>query len=105
MDISEQTGFSYLGISPITGRKINHNIYRMKIDNKIVFCVEPGIKTLSEGGYISEAYINSKKDILSRIAYYGYTDTNQSKYDYALTQTMILEELGDKFISTTLQLL
>ncbi|HDO9032047.1 TPA: hypothetical protein P5O31_004008, partial [Clostridioides difficile] len=37
----------------------------MKMDNKIVFCVEPGIKTSSGGGYISE-------------------------------------ELGDKFISTTL---
>ncbi|NJB06523.1 hypothetical protein GSQ22_12060, partial [Clostridioides difficile] len=65
LDMSEQTGFNYLGISPITGRKINHNIYRMKMDNKIVFCVEPGIKTSSGGGYISE-------------------------------------ELGDKFISTTI---
>ena len=102
LDMSEHTGFNYLGISPITGRKINHSIYRMKMDNKVVFCVEPGIKTASGGGYISEEYINSKKDILSKIAYYGYTDTNQSKYDYALTQTMIWEELGDKFISTTL---
>ncbi|EIF6296569.1 Cys-Gln thioester bond-forming surface protein [Clostridium perfringens] len=102
LDMSEHTGFNYLGISPITGRKINHNIYRMKMDNKVVFCVEPGIKTASGGGYISEEYINSKKDILSKIAYYGYTDTNKSKYDYALTQIIIWEELGDKFISTTL---
>ncbi|WP_346975551.1 thioester domain-containing protein [Clostridium perfringens] len=102
LDMSEQTGFNYLGISPITGRKINHNIYRMKMDNKVVFCVEPGIKTAGGGGYISEEYINSKKDILSKIAYYGYTDTSQSKYDYALTQIIIWEELGDKFISTTL---
>ncbi|CCL19694.1 TPA: SpaA isopeptide-forming pilin-related protein [Clostridioides difficile] len=102
LDMSESTGFNYVGISPITGRKINHNIYRMKMDNKVVFCVEPGIKTASGGGYISEEYINSKKDILSKIAYYGYTDTNQSKYDYTLTQIMIWEELGDKFISTTL---
>ncbi|WP_415345540.1 SpaA isopeptide-forming pilin-related protein [Clostridium perfringens] len=102
LDMSEHTGFNYLGISPITGRKINHNIYRMKMDNKVVFCVEPGIKTSSGGGYISEEYINSKKDILSKIAYYGYTYTNKSKYDYALTQIIIWEELGDKFISTTL---
>ncbi|CEP83374.1 SpaA isopeptide-forming pilin-related protein [Paraclostridium sordellii] len=102
LDMSEHTGFNYLGISPITGIKINHNIYRMKMDNKVVFCVEPGIKTASGGGYISEEYINSKKDILSKIAYYGYTDTNKSKYDYALTQIIIWEELGDKFISTTL---
>ncbi|HDN2513840.1 Cys-Gln thioester bond-forming surface protein [Clostridioides difficile] len=102
LDMSEQTGFNYLGISPITGRKINHNIYRMKMDNKVVFCVDPGVKTASGGGYISEEYINSKKDILSKIAYYGYTDTERTKYDYALTQIMIWEELGDKFISTTL---
>ncbi|MHC9411490.1 SpaA isopeptide-forming pilin-related protein [Clostridium perfringens] len=102
LDMSEQTGFNYLGISPITGRKINHNIYRMKMDNRVVFCIEPGIKTSSGGGYISEEYINLKKDILSKIAYYGYTDTNKSKYDYALTQIIIWEELGDKFISTTL---
>ncbi|MEK8193806.1 SpaA isopeptide-forming pilin-related protein [Clostridioides difficile] len=103
LDMSEQTGFNYLGISPITGRKINHNIYRMKMDNKIVFCVDPGIKTASGGGYVSEEYINSKKDMLSKIAYYGYTDTERTKYDYALTQIIIWEELGDKFISTTLQ--
>ncbi|MDU7956173.1 MAG: SpaA isopeptide-forming pilin-related protein [Clostridium perfringens] len=102
LDMSEQTVFNYLGISPITGRKINHNIYRMKMDNRVVFCIEPGIKTSSGGGYISEEYINLKKDILSKIAYYGYTDTNKSKYDYALTQIIIWEELGDKFISTTL---
>ncbi|MDI3075908.1 SpaA isopeptide-forming pilin-related protein [Clostridioides difficile] len=102
LDMSEQTGFNYLGISPITGRKINHNIYRMKMDNKIVFCVDPGIKTASGGGYVSEKYINSKKDILSKIAYYGYTDTERTKYDYVLTQIIIWEELGDKFISTTL---
>lgn len=102
LDMGEQIGFNYLGISPITGRKINHNIYCMKMDNKIIFCAEPVIKASSGGGYISEKYINSNKDILSRIAYYRYIDTNQSKYDYALTQTMIWEELGDKFISTTL---
>lgn len=51
--ISENTRFNYVGISPITGRKINHNIYSMKMDNKVVFCVETGIKTISGGGYIS----------------------------------------------------
>ncbi|EPB8157619.1 MULTISPECIES: SpaA isopeptide-forming pilin-related protein [Clostridium] len=102
LDMSESTGFNYVGISPITNKKINHKIYRMKVDGKTVFCIEPGIATSSGGGYVSEEYIDSKKDILSKIAYYGYTDTNQSKYDYALTQIMIWEKLGDKFISTTL---
>lgn len=102
LDMSESTGFNYVGISPITNKKINHKIYRMKVDGKTVFCIEPGIATSSGGGYVSEEYIDSKKDILSKIAYYGYTDTSQSKYDYALTQIIIWEELGDKFISTTL---
>ncbi|HDN2514157.1 TPA: Cys-Gln thioester bond-forming surface protein [Clostridioides difficile] len=102
LNMSESTGFNYVGISPITNKKVNHKIYRMKVDGKTVFCIEPGIATSSGGGYVSEEYIDSKKDILSKIAYYGYTDTNQSKYDYALTQIMIWEELGDKFISTTL---
>lgn len=101
LDMSESSGFNYVGISPITNKKINHKIYRMKIDGKYVFCIEPGIATSSGGGYVSEEYIDSKKDILSKIAYYGYTDTNQTKYDYAVTQIMIWEELGDKFISTT----
>lgn len=103
LDMSESTGFNYVGISPITNKKINHKIYRMNIDRKTVFCIEPEIITDSGGGYVSEEYIDSKKDILSKIAYYGYTNSNQSKYVYALTQTMMLEELGDKFMSTTLR--
>lgn len=101
LDMSEGTGFNYVGISPITNKKVNHKIYRMKIDGKYVFCIEPGIITSSGEGYVSEEYIDSKKEILSKIAYYGYTDTDQTKYDYAVTQIMIWEELGDEFISTT----
>ncbi|MCR1874495.1 thioester domain-containing protein [Paraclostridium bifermentans] len=101
LDMSESSGFNYVGISPIANKKINHKIYRMKLDGKYVFCIEPGIATSSAGVYVSEEYIDSKKDILSKIAYYGYTDINQTKYDYSVTQIMIWEELGDKFISTT----
>lgn len=62
LDMSESTGFNYVGISPITNKKINHKIYRMKVDGKTVFCIEPGIATSSGGGYVSEEYIDSKKD-------------------------------------------
>ncbi len=101
LDMSESTGFNYVGISPITNKKVNHKIYRMRVDGKYVFCIEPGIMTSSGDGYVSEEYIDSKKDILSKIAYYGYTNTDQTNYDYAVTQIMIWEELGDEFISTT----
>lgn len=89
LDMSEGTGFNYVGISPITNKKVNHKICRMKIDGKYVFCIEPIIMTSSGGGYVSEEYIDSKKDILSKIAYYGYTNTDQTNYDYAVTQIMI----------------
>ena len=69
LDMSESTGFNYVGISQITNKKINNKIYYMKVDGKTVFCIEPGIATSSEGGYASEEYIDSKKDILSQIAY------------------------------------
>lgn len=102
LDMGEVTGYSYKGISPHLGVEVYHkNIYKMKMDNKYVFCVESGIYATSGSGYVPEAYVNSKKDILSKIAYYGYTDTNQTNYDYAVTQIMLWEELGDKFISTT----
>ena len=73
----------------------------MKVDGKTVFCIEPGIATSSGDGYVSEEYIDSKKDILSKIAYYGYTDTNQSKYYYALTQIIIWEKLNEKITTMT----
>mgnify|MGYP001053835883 FL=1 len=37
LDMSESTGFNYVGISPITNKKINHKIYRMKVDGKTAF--------------------------------------------------------------------
>lgn len=58
----------------------------MKMDGKKVFCVESGIFTTTGGGYIPEEYVSAKKDILSKIAYYGYTNTSKSHYDYAVTQ-------------------
>lgn len=102
LNMNEVTGYSYRGISPHLGYEVNHkNIYKMKMDGKYAFCVESGIYATSGSGYIPENYVDAKKDVLSKIAYYGYTDTSQTNYDYAVTQIMIWEELGDKFISTT----
>lgn len=44
--------------------------------------------------------ISIEKNKLSKIAYYVYTITSQSHYDYTVTQTMIWEELGDQRQST-----
>lgn len=101
--LNEPTEYSYTGVSPHLGYAITHNpIYVMKMDGKKVFCVESGIFTTTGGGYIPESYIAPKKDILSKIAYYGYTNTSQSHYDYVVTQVMIWEELGDQYISSTI---
>ncbi|WP_086445497.1 SpaA isopeptide-forming pilin-related protein [Candidatus Enterococcus lemimoniae] len=101
--LNEVTGYSYTGVSPHLGYAITHDpLYIMKVDGKVVFCVESGIFTTSGGGYIPETYIDRKKDLLSKIAYYGYTNTAQSGYDYAVTQVMIWGELGDKYISSSI---
>lgn len=96
----EATGYTYTGTSPNTGTVINHKIFKMNMDGKYVFCIESGIYTSGGGGYIPENFNSSKKDLLSKIAYYGYTMTDKTDYDYAVTQIMIWGELGDKFINT-----
>lgn len=72
------------------------------MDGKKVFCVESGVPANSGDGYIPEFYISSKKELLSKIAYYGYTATDQTHYDYVVTQVMIWEELGDQYQSSTI---
>lgn len=101
--LNEVTGYSYTGVSPHLGYAITHDpLFIMKVDGKVVFCVESGIFTTSGGGYVPETYIDSKKDLLSKIAYYGYTNTSQTGYDYAVTQVMIWGELGDQYVSSSI---
>jgi hypothetical protein len=102
LNLDEPTNYYYTGISPNTGYAMTHNIYVLKMDGKKVFCIESGIIANCGEGYTPESYISTKKDKLSKIAYYGYTITSQSHYDYAVTQAMIWEELGDQRQSTTI---
>lgn len=101
LSLDEPTNY-YTGIIPNTGYAMTHNIYVLKMDEKKVFCIESGIVANGGEGYTPESYISTKRDQLSKIAYYGYTLTNQSHYDYAVTQAMIWEELGDQRQSTTI---
>ncbi|HAO6008566.1 TPA: Cys-Gln thioester bond-forming surface protein [Listeria monocytogenes] len=100
--LDEQTGYSYTGISSNTGYTMTHSVYVLKMDNKKVFCIESGIPANSGEGYVPEAYVNAKKDLLAKIAYYGYTATGKTHYDYAVTQIMIWEQLGDQYVSSTI---
>ncbi len=101
LELDEKTSYSYVGYSSMVGRTVDNSpIYIMKIDGKRVFCVESGVLANSGTGYVSEKYVAAKKEILSKIAYYGYTLTNKTELDYATTQVMIWEELGDNLSST-----
>ncbi|EAH1644398.1 hypothetical protein D4281_14475, partial [Listeria monocytogenes] len=102
LTLDEPTGYYYTGVPVNLGYPLTQNIYVLKQDNKKVFCIESGIPANSGGGYTPETFINARKDLLSKIAYYGYTKTSQSHYDYAVTQVMIWEELGDQYHSSTI---
>ncbi|WP_253197684.1 SpaA isopeptide-forming pilin-related protein [Clostridium algidicarnis] len=99
--LDENTGYYYTGVPVHLGYTLTQSIYVLKIDGKKVFCVESGVPAYGGEGHIPETFINAKKDVLSKIAYYGYTKTGQSHYDYAVTQLMIWEELGDQYHSST----
>lgn len=66
--LDEQTGYSYTGVSPNTGYAITHNVYVLKMDGKKVFCIESGVPANSGEGFVPEAYVSAKKDLLSKIA-------------------------------------
>lgn len=100
--LDELTGYSYTGISPNTGYAITHNVFVLKMDGKKVFCIQSGVPANSGEGYVPETYVNAKKELLSKIAYYGYTATGKTHYDYAVTQVMIWEELGDQYQGSTI---
>ena len=102
LNLEEPTQYYYTGHSPNVGYTMTHNIYVLKMDGKKVFCIESGVPANSGEGFVPETYVNAKKDLLSKIAYYGYTATGQRHYDYAVTQVMIWEELGDQYVSSTI---
>lgn len=48
--LDEQTEYTYIGVSPITGYSITHNIFILKMDGKKVFCVESEVPANSGDG-------------------------------------------------------
>lgn len=92
---TEKTEYTYRSISGITGEVKEQNIFKMNMQGVYAFCVESGIPTSFGTEYTEEEFISPHKDMLSKIAYYGYTKTSRTDYDYAVTQLMIWEHLGD----------
>ncbi|MBC1945424.1 Cys-Gln thioester bond-forming surface protein [Listeria booriae] len=99
----DETGYNYTGISFTNGMKLeNKVIWNMKMDGKDVFCVDSGAPANTESGYNPESYMSDKKDLLSKIAYYGFTQTDQSYKEFATTQLLIWEVLGEQLEWTSL---
>lgn len=98
----ERTEYNYVAISNITGLTRSENIYKKNMEGEYAFCVELGVETSTGIDYNEEVYVNNNKDLLSKIAYYGYTLTSKTDYDYAVTQMIIWEKLGNKLITTNI---
>ncbi|MBF2599136.1 Cys-Gln thioester bond-forming surface protein [Listeria seeligeri] len=99
----DETGYNYTGVSFTNGKRMeNKIIWNMKMDGKDVFCIDSGAPANTETGYVPEKYFSDKKEMLSKIAYYGFTQTNQSYEDFATTQLLIWEVLGEDLKWTSL---
>ncbi|HFK6935226.1 TPA: collagen binding domain-containing protein [Listeria monocytogenes] len=99
----DESGFNYTGTSFTNGKRYdNAVIWNMKMDGKDVFCIDSGAPANTESGYSSGTYMGAKNEVLSKIAYYGFTKTNQSYKDFATTQLLIWETLGENLEWTSL---
>lgn len=99
----DETGYFYTGISFTNGQKLeNKDIWNMKMDGKDVFCIDSAVPANTEDGYSAETYIGEKKDLLSKVAYYGFTQSDQSYKNFATTQLLIWEVLGEQLEWTSL---
>ncbi|MBC1502148.1 Cys-Gln thioester bond-forming surface protein [Listeria weihenstephanensis] len=102
LNLDTKTGYNYTGINPDGKTIIDINLERMKLDGFDVFCIEHGKYATGGDVYQSATYNGSNKDLLSKIAYFGFTNTSQTNYDYAVAQLMIWETLGDQYQSSTI---
>lgn len=99
----DETGYFYTGISFTNGQKLeNKDIWNMKMDGKDVFCIDSAAPANTEDGYSAETYTGEKKDLLSKVAYYGFMQSEQSYKDFATTQLLIWEVLGEQLEWTSL---
>ncbi|EUJ40626.1 LPXTG-motif cell wall anchor domain-containing protein [Listeria weihenstephanensis FSL R9-0317] len=102
LNLDTKTGYNYTGINPDGKTITDINLERMKLDGFDVFCIEHGKYATDGDVYQSATYNGSHKELLSKIAYFGFTNTDQTNYDYAVAQLMIWETLGDQYQSSTI---
>lgn len=91
----EATGYTHQGQACSGGycaQFYGQSIDRLHLsDGKIGFCIEPHLLVTTTAGYNS---VQQYQDTYSKIIYHGYLNTNQTAWDYAVTQLMIWEVLG-----------
>ena len=103
MSLAERTGYTYVGYSPLVNRVVNHGgIFVMRMDGRVVFCIESGIPVFDGVVYVPEEFVYERRDRLAQIAFHGFTNTAQTHRDYAITQIMIWQELGDIYVSSNI---
>lgn len=75
------------------------NVWMKKADGVPAFCLEQGVDLIGGSGFTPSELTIAEKERLSLISYYGY-QLNPSPLNYAVTQHMIWEELGDQLLTT-----
>lgn len=76
-------------------------VWMKKADGVPAFCIEHGVDLIGGSGFTPSELTMAEKDRLSLISYYGY-QLNPSPLNYAVTQNIVWEELGDQLLSTTI---
>lgn len=77
------------------------NIKMKRVDGVPTFCIEHGVSITPGSDFQPSELTIAEKNRLSLISYYGYQQ-NPTNDNYAITQFMIWQELGDQLISTNL---
>ncbi|MDE6195956.1 MAG: hypothetical protein K2F55_03745, partial [Erysipelotrichaceae bacterium] len=72
-------------------------VSKLKVNEEIVFCVEPLVLGL-KGTYYPGDFDYETQERLSLIVYYGWDTTAKNDIDYAVTQYMVWEALGAKVL-------
>ncbi|MGP5428567.1 SpaA isopeptide-forming pilin-related protein [Enterococcus malodoratus] len=76
-------------------------VWMKKVDGVPAFCIEHGVDLVGGSGFVPSELTIAEKDRLSLISYYGY-QVNPSPLNYAVTQSIVWEELGDQLLTTTI---
>lgn len=77
------------------------SVYMKKADGVPAFCIEHGVDLWGGADFTPSELTISEKDRLSLVSYYGY-QLEPTALNYAITQNIVWEELGDSLVSTTI---